>query len=166
MQKLWLLLAGTLPMLTGCQRSPVDGSKQGSSLAVAIPTEDSAIEAATREARDSLDRFIRPLSHPGPGQTDFSIKVPVHEGEATHYLWLLQIAFDGSKFSGILGPDAAGLKGHFPGEQITTASGEIADWMFVENGKLVGGFSLRAIRERLSGEARGQFEKSMWFSFE
>ena len=36
----------------------------------------------------------------------------------------------------------------------------------MENEKLVGGFSLRAIRERLSGEARRQFEKSMWFRFE
>ena len=36
----------------------------------------------------------------------------------------------------------------------------------MENEKLVGGFSLRAIRERLSGEARRQFEKSTWFKFE
>lgn len=166
MQKLWSLLVATLHMLTGCQPSLVDGSNQGGSLAVAIPTEDGAIEAATREARDSLDRFIRTLSHPGPGQAEFSVKFPVHAGEATHYLWLLQIAFDGSNFSGILGPDADGLKGHFPGERITTASKEITDWMFVDNGKLAGGFSLRAIRERLSGEARTQFEKSMWFRFD
>ena len=107
-----------------------------------------------------------PLSHPSPGQTDFSVKVPVRAGDATHYLWLLQIAFDGSNFSGILGPDADGLKGHFPGERITIASREIADWMFVDDGRLAGGFSLRAIRERLRGKARTQFEKSMWFRFE
>jgi hypothetical protein len=55
MQELWSLLAGTLPMLTGCQPSPVHGSDQGGSLAVAISTEDGAIEAATKEARDSLE---------------------------------------------------------------------------------------------------------------
>ena len=81
-------------------------------------------------------------------------------------MWLQQIAFDGSNFSGVLGPDAGGLNGHSPGERVTISSREIADWMFVENEKLVGGFSLRAIRERLSGEARRQFEKSMWFKFE
>jgi len=166
MRKLWSLLTGLLPILGGCQPSPVDGGKQGSSLAVAVPTEDGGIEAATRDARDSLDRFIRPLSHPGPGQSDFSVKVPLRESEATHYLWLQQISFDGSNFSGVLGPDAAGMKSHSPGERVRIASKEIADWMFVENKKLVGGFSLRAIRERLSGEARTQFEKSMWFKFE
>jgi uncharacterized protein YegJ (DUF2314 family) len=166
MRKLWSLLARTLPILSGGHRSPLDGSNQGSSLAVAVPTEDGAIEAATREARASLEGLIGPLSHLSPGQSDFSVKVPVREGEMTHYLWLQQIAFDGSNFSGGLGPDAAGLKGHFPGERVTISSGEIADWMFVENEKLVGGFSLRAIRERLSGEARRQFENSMWFRFE
>jgi uncharacterized protein YegJ (DUF2314 family) len=166
MRKFWSLLAGFLPVLGGCQRPSADSGSQGSSLAVAVPTADSAIEAATREARDALDRFIRPLSHPSTGQSDFSVKVPVHDGEATHYLWLQQITYDGSNFSGILGPDAAGMAGHSPGERITIASSGIADWMFVENDKLVGGFSLRAIREQLSGEARKQFEKSVWFKFE
>lgn len=166
MRNLWSLIVGILPALGGCQRSPVDGSNQGSSLAVAVPTGDDAIEAAIREARDSLDKFIRPLSHPSPEQSEFSVKVPVREGETTHYLWMQQITFDGSNFSGVLGPDADGIKGHSPGERVTIASNEIADWMFLENEKLAGGFSLRAIRKRLSGEARTQFEKSMWFKFE
>ena len=166
MRKLWSLFVESLPVLSGYQRSPLDGSNQGSSLAVAIPTEDAEIEAATREASASLEWFITPLSHPRPGQTDFSVKVPVREGTGTHYLWLQQIALDGSTFSGVLGPDAAGLNGHSPGDRITISSREVADWMFLENEKLVGGYSLRAIRERLSGEARRQFEKSMWFKFE
>jgi uncharacterized protein YegJ (DUF2314 family) len=158
MRKLWSLLAGTLPIVGGCQRSPADGGNQGSSLAVAVPTEDPAIEAATREARASLEEFIKPLSHPSPGQTDFSVKVPVREGAGTHYLWLQQIAFDGSNFSGVLGPDAAGLNGHSPGEWVTIASREIADWMFVENEKLVGasarGRSASGCRVRLARSLR------------
>jgi uncharacterized protein YegJ (DUF2314 family) len=166
MRKLWALLTGILPILGGCQRSPVDGDNQQSSLAVAVPTDDGALESATREARGSLDRFIRALSQPGPGQSDFSVKVPVREGKGIHYMWLQQVSFDGSNFSGLLGPDAAEIKGHSPGERVTIASPEIADWMFVENEKLVGGFSLREIRNHLSGAAREQFEKSMWFKFE
>jgi uncharacterized protein YegJ (DUF2314 family) len=42
----------------------------------------------------------------------------------------------------------------------------VEDWMYLEAGKLVGGFSSRAIRDRLAGEARKQFERSMWFAFE
>jgi uncharacterized protein YegJ (DUF2314 family) len=166
MRKLWSLLACIPPILGGCQRSPVDEDNQRSSLAVAVPTEDGAMESATRAARDSLDSCIRPLSHPSPVQSDFSVKVPVREGDGTHFLWLQQISFDGSNFSGLLGPDAAEMKSHSTGERVTIASHEIADWMFVENEKLVGGFSLRVIRDQLSGAARTQFEKTMWFRFE
>ncbi len=166
MRKLWSLLAGILSILGGCQRPSADSGSQGTSLAVAVPTADGAIEAATREARHSLDRFIRTLSTPNAGQSDFSVKVTILDGETTHYLWLQQVTYDGSNLSGILGPDAAGIKSHFPGERITLASSEITDWMFVEDEKLVGGYTMRAIRERLSGEARKQFEKSMWFKFE
>jgi hypothetical protein len=38
--------------------------------------------------------------------------------------------------------------------------------MFVENEKLAGAFSLRAICEWFSGEAPKHFEKSMWFKIE
>ena len=68
-------------------------------MAVAVPTEDAAIEAATREARASLEGFTRQLSNPSPGQSDFSVKVPVRDGDATHYLWLQHVTFDGSIFS-------------------------------------------------------------------
>jgi uncharacterized protein YegJ (DUF2314 family) len=166
MRKFMSLLAGIVQILGGCQRPATDAGNQGSSLVVAVPTEDSAMEAATREARDSLDRFTGPLSHPGPGQSDFSVKVPVPDGDMTHDIWLQQITFDGSSFSGVLGPDAAEMKSHSPGERVKIAAREISDWMYVDNEKLVGGFNLRAIRKHLSGEARRQFEKSRWFKFE
>ena len=76
------------------------------------------------------------------------------------------LLWTGRSSPGILGPEAVGLQCHSPGERVTIATGAIADWMFVENEKLVGGFSLRAIRDRLSGEARKQFENSMWFKFD
>jgi Uncharacterized protein conserved in bacteria (DUF2314) len=73
-------------------------------------------------------------------------------------LRLQQIALDGSNFSGVLGPDATGLNGHSPGERVTISSREIADWMFVENEKLVGasacGPSANGCPGRLEGSLR------------
>ena len=66
----------------------------------------------------------------------------------------------------MLGADATAMKQHQPGQAITVDTSKIADWMYVESNKLVGGFTLRAIRDQLSGEQRAAFEKSMWFKFE
>ena len=49
---------------------------------------------------------------------------------------------------------------------ISVPAEEVFDWMYVDNGKLVGGYSLRALRDKLSGKQREAFEKSMWFSFD
>jgi uncharacterized protein YegJ (DUF2314 family) len=166
MRKLWSLLAAILPFLGGCQRSPMNTGSPSGRLAVAVPTDDALTEAATGEAIDSLDRFIAALAHPSPGQSDFSVKVPLRDGGTLNLLWLQHVTCDGPTFTGLLGPDAAEIPGHSRGERVTIGAREIADWMFVENGRLVGGFTLRAIRERLSGDDRARFEKSMWFKFD
>ena len=73
----------------GCgQHRPTAGGPRGNDLAVAVPSDDEPMRAAARQARESLDGFIKRLSAPGLGQGDFSIKVPVREGAGTHYLWL------------------------------------------------------------------------------
>ena len=167
MRRIIAFLAGVLSAVFGCgQQRPSAGDPQGRDLAVAVPSDDESMRAATRQARESLDRFIERLSAPGPSQGDFSIKVAVHAGEGTHYLWLQIVSFDGAHFHGALGTDAAGIEGHAPGERVEVDRAGVEDWMYLEAGKLVGGFSLRAIRDRLAGEARKQFERSMWFAFE
>src|SRR4051812_23670069 len=100
MQKFWSVLAGLISILGGCQRPTEDGSGQGNRLAVAVPTEDAAIEDATKEARNSLNQFISQLSHPKPSQSDFSIKVPIREGGIMHYLWVQEVTYNGANFSG------------------------------------------------------------------
>jgi len=149
--------------LCGCGRAE---RNQAESLAVAVPAIDPMLEAATRQAQKSIGEFTAHLKEPASGQSDFSIKVAVNDDGIVHYLWLQKVSYQDSRFTGVLAGDAQGLKGHHPGEVITVPAEEIFDWMYVERGKLIGGFTLRAIRERLSGKQREAFEKTMWFAFD
>lgn len=135
-------------------------------MAVAAPKDDPILEAATRKARDSLGDFMARLKDPSPSQSHFSVKVAINSGGIIHYWWLFKIVHKDGNFSGSLGPDAKGLEPHHPGETITVPAEEIFDRMYVENGKLVGGFSLRALRDQLTGKQREAFEKSMWFTID
>lgn len=166
MRKAQAVLAGFLSAIWGCLPSIKDGDSKGNASAVAVPTNDPLIDEASQQARSSLDQFISRLSEPRPNETDFSIKVPIEDGGTTHFLWLNELRYDGNAFGGVLGADASALKAHSPGEPVKAVASHVADWMYVEDGKLVGGFSLRAIRSQLSGDAREQFEKNMWFKFE
>jgi uncharacterized protein YegJ (DUF2314 family) len=163
MGRIWTAIATFVAGLCGC--GPVGDPGRGS-VAVAVPTDDAGIEAATQHARSTIDDFKQALGHPKPEQSDFSVKVQLHEDGGVHYLWLQQLTWAGSSFSGTLGSDASGMKDHKPGEVVTVAADQVCDWMYVENKKLVGGFTLRAIRDKLRGAQREAFEKSLWFTFE
>src|SRR4051794_25994183 len=117
MRKLSSLFIGTLSALFGGDRHPsvADDGDRRNSTAVAVPTEDASMAASAREARDSLERFVARLSSQGEGQSDFSVKVPVQSEGVIHWLWLQDVSFDGSSFTGLLGADAEGLRPLGPG---------------------------------------------------
>lgn len=162
MRKLWSVAVAFLAGLCGCGPS---GPTSSNGLAVAAPKDDPILEAATSKARTSLGDFTARLKVPTPSQSGFSVKVAIRAG-GVHYLWLQKITHQDGRFTGVLGPDARGLDPHYPGEMITVSAEEVFDWMYVDSGKLVGGYSLRALRDQLSGKQREAFEKSLWFSFD
>jgi uncharacterized protein YegJ (DUF2314 family) len=135
-------------------------------LAVAAPSEDVALEAATNRARQSLPEFTARLRDHSPQQTDFSIKVEVHDEDVIHYFWLQRVRYVEPHFTGVLGQDAVHWQNHRPGEVITVPADQVFDWMYVEDGKLHGGFSTRAIRSHLSGKQREAFDKTLWYSID
>jgi uncharacterized protein YegJ (DUF2314 family) len=138
------------------------GNSRRGHLAVSVPVTDTSLQLATEEAQRSLDHFTAAVQHPSSRQSNFQVKLAVESG---HYVWLNQVEFDRT-LSGILGPDAAGLHPAGPGARVTVPARDVADWMYAEDGKLVGGFSLRAIRARLTGEPRRAFEEGVGLRFE
>lgn len=162
MKNSWPSLVTFLATLCGCGQH--DSHEQFT--AVAVPTNDDVVAHAVERAKDSVDEFTTALGNPKPMQTDFSVKVPIEDGGTIHFMWLQEITFDGSQFTGVLGSDASEMIEHKPGESLAVSAAEISDWMYVESNKLVGGFTLRAIRDQLTGDQRKAFENSMWFEFE
>ena len=162
MRKLWSSFLAFLALVSGCGQS--DSRQQDT--AVAVRKDDKILAAAVERARASITNFTEALAHPKPTQSGFSVKVPIVDDKAIHYMWLQGTTFSGSEFRGTLGADAAELKQHQPGKSIAVPVSQIFDWMYVESNKLVGGFTLRAIRDQLRGEQRSAFEKSLWFEFD
>ena len=37
----------------------------------------------------------------------------------------------------------------------------VSDWMIIENGRLIGGYTIRAMRDKLSGKALQNFDKGL-----
>jgi hypothetical protein len=54
-------------------------------VAVAVPTEDTTIEAASHQARATLDEFKKAIANTRPEQTDFSVRRLAFASLGTNY---------------------------------------------------------------------------------
>jgi uncharacterized protein YegJ (DUF2314 family) len=129
-----------------------------------VADDDPRMNAAIAKARATVNTFIVALKSPKAGQTQFSIKMPVTEGKHTEHMWLFPVDYDGKKFHGPINNDPDLVKNVKIGQEMTVDPTQISDWMYVEKGKLVGGYTLRVLRDAMPPLERAEFDRSVPFT--
>jgi len=129
----------------------------------ATPTEDQELNAAIQKARATLDIFTASLAAPLATQLYFSVQVRFSVDDQGGYedLWLENLTYDGQSFTGALGNDPTYLEGFKLGDEVTAPAEDVIDWMIVEEGRIVGGFVVRVLRDRMSLSERLQFNRQL-----
>jgi uncharacterized protein YegJ (DUF2314 family) len=133
---------------------------------IQIDDNDPRMIAATAEARATAVEFAKALAVPRPNQAAFAVKMPVSDGKHTEYMWISELSFDGQAFRGRLGNRPAALTGVKVGDELTVKVSDLSDWMYVEDNRLVGGYTLRVLRDSVSPKARARLEAQVPFRFE
>lgn len=153
------------PQLAG--ETPPKPDNSAAALAfVHVHDADKAMDEAVHEALRTLGKFTTALTTPKSGQRGFAVKKRCTKGDKCEHLWLTAVRFDGRDLRGKVDNDPIELKTPRLGEEVTVQPEEITDWMYIENGRLVGGYTLRVYYSRLSTTEKQQFTKTMGFSLE
>lgn len=121
---------------------------------VPVSVEDAQMNDAISKAKASLSSFIEILKSPKPGQKYFLVKGRFVSGEEVEHIWVADISFDGRSFQGVIANEPKSIKDLKFKQPITVNSSDVSDWMYVQNGKLVGGFTSRLLRDRKTDEQR------------
>lgn len=143
-------------------RSPSYNSSSG---VMTFAKDDAAMSAAISKSRQTAPQFIEHLASPGAGETDFSIKVPVTQGNQTEHFWLNKVTYDGSSFHGVIDNDPEIVTNIKLGQEWTCAPAQISDWIYTKDGILVGGESIRLMRDKMSPADRAAFDATAPFKF-
>jgi uncharacterized protein YegJ (DUF2314 family) len=151
-----LALALALMLTIGCAKDVTERTYR-------VPADDSHMNAAIAKARATVRTFEAALRAPKASQSGFSIKVRIEDGDAVEHFWLSDVTFNGSVFHGKIANDAETVKTVAFGDPVSARPAEISDWMYVDHGILVGGYTLRVLRDRLSPSERNEFDKSVPF---
>ena len=129
---------------------------------VNVKSEDDGMNWAIEKAKLTLHYFEKCLVSPKSAQQYFSIKVKIDDGENIEHLWLTEPSFDeeGNLF-GVVGNQPLDVKTVALGQKIGIDRNLISDWMIIENGRLIGGYTIRAIRDNLSGNDLINFDRGL-----
>lgn len=146
--------------LAGC------GKKHPADKVTYVADDDPRMNAAMDKARSTVRTFTAALQSPKAGQSAFSIKMEFTDGGNTEHMWLTPVTYDGTKFTGTVNNEPEKVKSVKMGQEVTVASDKISDWMYIENRKLVGGETLRVLRDALTPAERADFDKSVPFVVE
>ena len=133
---------------------------------VTIEDNDPQLKVAIEKARETLPDFVRALNAPKPSQRGFAIKTPISDGKITEHMWLSPVTFDGTKYHGTVNNHPEKVTGVKLGSLRVIEPHQVTDWMYVEDKKLVGGFTIRVARDKLSPKERIEFERMTPFLFD
>jgi uncharacterized protein YegJ (DUF2314 family) len=133
---------------------------------VQVPDDDKAMDRAVEHSQRSLGFFMAVLRAKKPGDTMFEIKKGFVDGGKVEHLWITNVKYDGKNFSGKINNRPIDVKNVHLGQRVTIAPRDVSDWMFLKDGKLMGGYSTRVLYARLSPEDKAEFDKEAEFKIE
>ena len=124
------------------------------------------MDGAVGKARNSLNIFIEKIATPHADRTIVAVKVRFSPPDSLPQdIWVDGVTYTNGVYRGNMGDDIPSLRLKF-GQKITVDEKDIVDWMIVEDGKLIGGYTIRLAMQRMSPEERERFLRSLDYSID
>ena len=127
--------------------------------------DDREMDEAMSKARASLSTFEQRLKQPPATQTYIGLKVRFEEDGHIEHMWIDEVEITPEGYRGRLGNHPVHIKAIDEGSAVQATRAQVSDWMAVDAGKLVGGYTVRVQRARMSPGERTLFDESFGVEF-
>lgn len=140
-----------------------------------VPKGDPAMSAAFARAAATLDGFFVKWRNPPPGAEGFSVKIGLMDSaaapgyaivkpdspvaEPVEWFWTNDLRQEGDGFVARIGNDAELLRNVSGGETVHFKRQDIGDWMYFQEGKIVGNATACPALAHASADERGQMKE-------
>jgi uncharacterized protein YegJ (DUF2314 family) len=112
---------------------------------ILIDEDESKLRAATEEARRRWPEFVGAFHSRRDGQI-FSVKAPFRDGEEVEWMWVTVSEITEDAVEGSLGNAPVNLHNIRESDHVRLPISAIADWAYAVDKNLIGGFSLKVLR--------------------
>jgi len=124
------------------------------------------MDRAVENAQRTLGFFMAALHAKYTGDTLFEIKKGFIDGDKVEHLWMKRVTYDGKNFHGEIDNRPRDVNNVHLGQRVTVGPEAVSDWMFLKDGKLIGGYTTRVLYARLSPEDKAEFDRHAEFKIE
>ena len=150
--------------------APITLDQQARSETMQTEQADGEILRIAEDARRTLPIFFRHLTRPEPNEGSFCVKYPFRADEQSgivmEQIWLTGIHFKDGGYYGVIASSPLHINGLERGSTVTFDADAITDWMYVRNGKIAGGRSIKYLLEKIPERRRSEAQQEMLFMFE
>jgi uncharacterized protein YegJ (DUF2314 family) len=133
----------------------------GDSGVVQVSETDEEMNDAIERARRDVDRFIATLASAPPGLDEPLLKAPLETSHGIEHVWLGSVTYSDGRFDGVLISEPVGSTSVRAGDTMTVPRDALTDWTFVEDGRLVGGYTVRVLFDRSTEEEKAAMREAM-----
>lgn len=127
-----------------------------------VDHKDEKMQYALEKAQHTLGYFQSSLLDPKPNQSRFALKARLRDHTTTEHIWLSEVSYDpDGLYYGTISNPPVHLTNVEVGSRIGIAAEDSSDWLVVEDGSLIGGYTIRMYRDGLSPENRARFDREM-----
>lgn len=159
MSRKLILIAVSCTVLLSCSLfSQIPPGEEGN--IEQVLSEDAEMNAAIQQAQATLPLFIQALLSPEPTQIHFSIKAkfPYGDDDSAEHMWISELTFSDNVFEGTLANEPVYISSLQIGDTVSVQISNVSDWFIVDGDKLLGGYTIHVLRNRMTPDEREQFD--------
>lgn len=158
------LLSISLLFLFSCQNNSAVIKREGEPDIVRIKGDDGEMNKAIELANKNFGQFDSVFSRNDTTVMALAIKMRFGTTDGGEHIWITDISKKGNHYYGVVGNLPESTKEVSLGDTVKIAKAQISDWMYIQNGKLKGGYTIRALRNQLSDAEKRTFDEENGFS--
>ncbi len=125
-----------------------------------VESSNSEMNKAVENAKLNIEKFDLALKSNNPNFLNFAIKKPYKTDVGHEHIWIIDVTLQGDKYLGVINNTPEYTNEIKLGDTVLVAKNEISDWMYIEDNKLRGGYTIRTLRKNLSDSEKIEYDNA------
>ncbi len=121
---------------------------------------DTELRTATNQGRASIRTFLDAFTRPTANQGSFRVKIAFVRENTIEHFWLGHLDLSGTNPTGVIVSTAQQRDPKFD-QRVEFNPSHLSDWMYIEDGKLVGGFTTRILHRRMTAGEKPKLDAEL-----